>query len=920
MITSFEAGAKFTIIDEATPAIMRMVRELGGVSKEIDNIQRKFTDLGVTMKALGVAAKDFAAEFTAAMASFATVIKDINADTAGLASRIGRIAASTTRLATATSNLAAAQTKVQTSMPAHIAPSTPSAARAPGAPNMLRPNAASLAATRSAGGGGRGTIFHGPEVVGPLGMRGRSHGFASAGGILGLLGIGDAIEQEAIMEDTAVRAMITSLQPVPTDLPKSEIYAKIRDVITSGAIKTGFSIKDVSAGVLGSERFLPGMPFMERMDVERRLMPYVAAEARLKHTGFEETFEALLGVVHQTGAYKPDDMEKVMNSFIYASTITPLTLPQFAGALSYTMPVGKAALDIPPEVSMMATAMMNQMGIRSTRSGTWQRSFWQRLQPAVAPEGGELSKAQVQHNRMLQDMGLWTGNVATGVGTQPWMVKGDYIQSFMNVTQQLAKWERETDPIKRSSELHNVFMERGLGFAALWNQPQFMAMMPEYVRRMQNFKASGVLEEYSSSPIQQARVDREKFQVAMSNFGEKAMPVLTMVLEKLNTMLDLFLAQPKERQQGIIGSILGGLVGNWIGDKLPFPFNLIAGAMGAAFGFGAAGGSVFPEGAGLKKGAGIPGSAGARAAFAKGWQNAPGANATEQSGLLDLGFNPFTSNDVHAGVLAALQDFYGGSTASSAMAAGGGGGGGGVWGNGGIGLGGFGFGAGGSRVFNSVMPGGTTAKLTGVSNAEREQFYRNYVTNVMNPRRAKEGLPPLDPEAAIHVMRSEGERFYVGDHGTSFTDFQLHFPGVGSKAMAAGIDPRDASQWQKSGIFAMEYAARNTWKEWTGARNQGIYAWPTLAAGQATAHPSSTAEGGSTHSFGHPASPYGDMKFNAGVWGSGDTHVHISLDGEKVGHAVLKRAVHKLHNSTLTNQGQGQSTMSSPFASGIGVT
>lgn len=97
----------------------------------------------------------------------------------------------------------------------------------------------------------------------------------------------------------------------------------------------------------------------------------------------------------------------------------------------------------------------------------------------------------------------------------------------------------------------------------------------------------------------------------------------------------------------------------------------------------------------------------------------------------------------------------------------------------------------------------------------------------------------IDPDVAVTVARSEGglkdpvRQSLVRKNGRqepSYGPFQLligggdtGFPaGMGNDALAAGIDPRDPSQWQRGIDFALDNAAKNGWGAWYGAKAAGI--------------------------------------------------------------------------------------------------
>jgi len=87
----------------------------------------------------------------------------------------------------------------------------------------------------------------------------------------------------------------------------------------------------------------------------------------------------------------------------------------------------------------------------------------------------------------------------------------------------------------------------------------------------------------------------------------------------------------------------------------------------------------------------------------------------------------------------------------------------------------------------------------------------------------------IDPDVAVKVAQSEGLYNYIGDAGSSFGPFQLHYGGVNPRmpkkglgdafTAATGLDARDESTWQKQVDFALDTAAKpggRGWADWYG--------------------------------------------------------------------------------------------------------
>lgn len=90
----------------------------------------------------------------------------------------------------------------------------------------------------------------------------------------------------------------------------------------------------------------------------------------------------------------------------------------------------------------------------------------------------------------------------------------------------------------------------------------------------------------------------------------------------------------------------------------------------------------------------------------------------------------------------------------------------------------------------------------------------------------------IDPDIALRVAISEGgvndpvRQSLVVKNGVrepSYGPFQLYMGGgLGNKALAAGIDPRDPNQWKQGVDFALDQAKSGGWSPWYGAKKIGV--------------------------------------------------------------------------------------------------
>lgn len=107
------------------------------------------------------------------------------------------------------------------------------------------------------------------------------------------------------------------------------------------------------------------------------------------------------------------------------------------------------------------------------------------------------------------------------------------------------------------------------------------------------------------------------------------------------------------------------------------------------------------------------------------------------------------------------------------------------------------------------------------------------VVNYVRETAAKYGI---EPDVAVGVMNHEGtpnQNNWIGDHGTSFGPFQLHYNvGLGDEYTAeTGLHASDFSTWQQQIDWALRYASQNGWGKWNGAAAAGYSRWTGINRG-----------------------------------------------------------------------------------------
>ena len=113
----------------------------------------------------------------------------------------------------------------------------------------------------------------------------------------------------------------------------------------------------------------------------------------------------------------------------------------------------------------------------------------------------------------------------------------------------------------------------------------------------------------------------------------------------------------------------------------------------------------------------------------------------------------------------------------------------------------------------------------------------------------------ISPEIALRVASSEGLNKYVGDNGSSFGPFQLHYGNVAAGGnrvgglgdvftKTTGLNARDPSTIPQQIDFSLDQAAKGGWGPWHGWKgdaNAGINGYadngPTMAQNAPTQLP-----------------------------------------------------------------------------------
>jgi hypothetical protein len=305
VISSFEVGATFRIVNEASPQITKILRQVRELNAAIDKAKASMAGLA---KIPGL---------TAAIGetnALATAWREV-AGASGAATRaMGRATGRTNAIAGPGGAAALAQTQALTHAYNQLAASMANVRAAGSGPRVGLPGGASGGGgggnrgvfRPGARGGGGGGVHGGPgmHIGGPsIGIPGGGHirfgGALAAGGGFVAYGAYEAAQMEDAVFQLNYHAGLEQ---------NDSNRKRFRDVLQESMRTSGFSLHDTSEAAKQEVRMFAGTPG-RGLDVLPEMLRAATIEARLKGESPEESMKALIGLAHMTKQYDPVDQE-----------------------------------------------------------------------------------------------------------------------------------------------------------------------------------------------------------------------------------------------------------------------------------------------------------------------------------------------------------------------------------------------------------------------------------------------------------------------------------------------------------------------------------------------------------------------------------------------------------------------------------
>jgi TP901 family phage tail tape measure protein len=542
MITSFEVGAVFKIINEASPALLRILRQVRELRAEIDKAKESLATIG-RMPGTGLAI----------------------AEAGDLAKAWGDVAknAGAARLA--------------------IANASTSSARATAA-------AAVAGGTGGGGGGGRhqpgflrrggGAHITGPGVSIPGGGHMRFGGGAMAAA--GLLGYG-AYEAAEIEKAVWWLNYHAGRENDPTN------QAQLRKTLQDSMALTGFSPADTYEAALDEMRMFKGTPG-GGVDVLPEMLKAASIESLAKGEGLKDSMKAFIGLAHMTKEYSPEEIKKLAPVFAFLSTANPARLSSIERSAGYAVPLLQSSLGIDPTDSLLLGTALTRAGITNTKSGTWLREMAVRAMPGTAIFESE--KKAEHHDELLKKLGLLDDK-----GKATWMTDGhaDVIKMLDIAGPRLAALPME----ERVKAERLLFGAQGSGAVAVLGDKavheQIGALRQEMNSDEFRNKYKNFFSMYNGEvTAQQMRTSIAEFNNTMMDLGKTTLPAVNHVLKDLKGILDAIRGVPhppkaSDEKWGVGATAIEGAgLGFAVGSAFPGVGSVAGAGLGAIAGGGAA--------------------------------------------------------------------------------------------------------------------------------------------------------------------------------------------------------------------------------------------------------------------------------------------------------------------------------------------
>jgi hypothetical protein len=479
MITSFEVGAVFKILDEASPTLRKVLQQVRALN---DVIEKTKVNLQSLMASAGIGLDPAIAQTRALAVEWRAVSR--------AAQGAGR---SLTTAAAASARAAAAN--------------VPRALPIPGR-----------------GGFGVGA-FNAPVPGGHAHFR-----VGSNAAMVGMGALGYGAYEEAELEDAIFQMKFHAGLP---DSPENTKY--FRNLIQNTASQTGFHYKEIAEAATDEIRLMKGAGGKESggLAILPEMLHAAAIEARVKPgTTLSGAMDALIQSAHMAQDYGVNDVKGMAPLLAFLSTANPATMPQMVRAASYAMPTLRSALGVDPADVLLESTALARAGATNTKSGTWLQAAFERALPPdprfVKPKTYQARIQQMRAIGLVDDNGKST-------------VLND--QGKLSIDKLVAVIQHATatmDTITKNSAIGANFGKQGARGIFLLTDPNVVAANAELKREYPEFRNryGTFMDEYATkSPLQSARVAGQDLTNVLADIGSKVLPPVVGALRDFDGVL-----------------------------------------------------------------------------------------------------------------------------------------------------------------------------------------------------------------------------------------------------------------------------------------------------------------------------------------------------------------------------------------------
>lgn len=516
MITSYEVGTIFKIIDRSVGVRRSMIADMERLEQLTVKTKRNFSTLG------------------------SLNLGKLNRAVGGLTEQVFRMQGAVDKtfagIATGT-DTAIKQTQALAAEWRSVAVAARSAGVASGSASRVR-SAGSFMQPGAASGG-----------RGHFGFHVREHGELPGGSRFGVVGgglagnaalvaagaLGYGVYEDAQLQNTVARMMLAAGQPLNAQMMSTRIAQQIRKSIQGGMVETGLSAKDLEGSAMKLTTQMGGIPFGQRVGILPDIFRFAGIESLLKGVDAGDATQALVGMLHMTGAYKPEQIKKLAGQVAFASTISPVGLPGIERAASYVLPMSVNALGLDPATLLLVMAQAQSAGILSGKSGTWFQGMFQALSPKAGFASLISGKGAAGRQSGLRELGL-VDDKGDPSGLRM-LEKNDWSGFIGTVKQHLDAIPQEKRMGVVSQAMGSQQAARGLMTLML---PAMIKLLPELQREQKNFAndPTKTLNDFANaSPVMQFQRTWEQMSNVLMDIGDIAMPLVLGGLRAFDALL-----------------------------------------------------------------------------------------------------------------------------------------------------------------------------------------------------------------------------------------------------------------------------------------------------------------------------------------------------------------------------------------------